>query len=102
MKYSILVITALALTFSSSCRQAEKPAAPAAPAKPNILLIVADDLGYGDLGCYGQKQIQTPVLDQLAREGMRRRSSTSLPARACVSPITTPARPSARRRAPRS
>jgi len=71
MKYSILVITALALTFSSSCRQAEKPAAPAAPAKPNILLIVADDLGYGDLGCYGQKQIQTPVLDQLAREGMR-------------------------------
>lgn len=38
---------------------------------PNILLIVADDLGYGDLGCYGQEQIQTPHLDRLARDGMR-------------------------------
>ena len=38
---------------------------------PNILLIVADDLGYGDLGSYGQKNIQTPVLDKLATEGMR-------------------------------
>ena len=38
---------------------------------PNILLIVADDLGYGDLGSYGQKNIRTPVLDKLAAEGMR-------------------------------
>jgi arylsulfatase A-like enzyme len=40
-------------------------------AAPNILLIVADDLGYGDLGSYGQKNIQTPVLDRLAAAGMR-------------------------------
>ena len=39
-------------------------------APPNIILIVADDLGYGDLGAYGQTQIQTPYLDQLAEEGM--------------------------------
>jgi arylsulfatase A-like enzyme len=39
--------------------------------KPNIIFILADDLGYGDLGCYGQKQIQTPNLDRLAAEGMR-------------------------------
>ncbi len=39
--------------------------------RPNIVFILADDLGYGDLGCYGQQQIQTPVLDRLAREGMR-------------------------------
>ncbi len=40
-------------------------------AKPNVILIVADDLGYGDLGCYGQKKIRTPSLDRLASEGMR-------------------------------
>ena len=38
---------------------------------PNILLIHADDLGYGDLSAYGQAQFQTPSLDRLAREGMR-------------------------------
>ncbi len=38
---------------------------------PNIVLIVADDLGMGDLGCYGQKQIRTPNIDRLAAEGLR-------------------------------
>lgn len=39
--------------------------------RPNIIYIVSDDLGYGDLGCYGQQVIQTPRLDQLAAEGLR-------------------------------
>ncbi|MCB1020236.1 MAG: arylsulfatase [Bryobacterales bacterium] len=43
----------------------------APPPPPNIVLILADDLGYGDLGSYGQTRIQTPVLDQMAREGLR-------------------------------
>ena len=38
---------------------------------PNIIFILADDLGYGDLGCYGQKKIRTPNIDRLAAEGMR-------------------------------
>jgi len=39
--------------------------------KPNIIFILADDLGYGDLGCYGQQKIHTPNIDKLADEGMR-------------------------------
>jgi|TARA_B110000495_G_C23012625_1_gene599138 arylsulfatase A-like enzyme len=39
--------------------------------RPNIVLIMADDLGYGDLGCYGQAKIQTPNIDALARGGIR-------------------------------
>jgi arylsulfatase A-like enzyme len=38
---------------------------------PNVVLIVVDDLGYGDLGCYGSKDIRTPAIDRLAKEGVR-------------------------------
>jgi arylsulfatase A-like enzyme len=45
--------------------------APAFAAQPNFVIIFADDLGYGDLGCYGSKTIRTPRLDRMAAEGMR-------------------------------
>lgn len=43
----------------------------AAADRPNIVFILADDLGYGDLGCYGQKKILTPQLDRMAEQGIR-------------------------------
>lgn len=42
-----------------------------AAATPNIVLIYADDLGYGDPGCYGSKRIPTPNIDRIASEGLR-------------------------------
>ena len=57
--------------------------------KPNIIFILADDLGYGDLGCYGQTRISTPNLDRIAREGMRftqayAGSTVCAPSRCCL------------------
>jgi arylsulfatase A-like enzyme len=48
-----------------------QPRAADSQARPNIVLIIADDLGYGDLGCYGSTKIKTPNLDRLAAEGVR-------------------------------
>src|SRR3954468_12718341 len=55
-------------------------------AAPNIVLIYTDDLGYGDVGCYGATRVKTPNIDQLAREGLRftdahATSSTCTPSR---------------------
>lgn len=47
------------------------PGESSTPERPNVVLILADDLGYGDLGCYGATRVSTPHLDRLAREGRR-------------------------------
>ena len=57
--------------------------------RPNIIYIMADDLGYGDLGCYGQKIIKTPNIDKIADEGMRftdhyAGSTVCAPSRCCL------------------
>jgi arylsulfatase A-like enzyme len=62
----ILLIAALAALAIPSAH-----AQPAKRAKPNILLIVADDLGYGDIGAHGGKAVPTPNIDKLARSGVR-------------------------------
>ena len=67
MKNAVLFFSLVLLFAGNGCRkqeQAEKPQ------KPNIVYILADDLGYGDLSCYGQTRFQTPNIDKMASEGM--------------------------------
>ena len=62
--YGCLCVSSLCILCDSGVRS------PAAE-KPNIVFILADDLGYGDLGCYGQELIRTPKIDRMAAQGMR-------------------------------
>lgn len=64
---TLLLTTLLAAPAASLCAADSA----AAPSKPNFIVILADDLGYGDLGCYGHPSISTPNLDRMAREGVR-------------------------------
>src|SRR5512140_1317824 len=61
-------------------------AAPAAVSRPNIIFILTDDMGIGDIGCYGGKFAPTPNIDRLAREGVRFTQYY------CPSPICSPSR----------
>lgn len=61
------MISKLAVLFTASL----VAFAASAAKKPNVLFLLADDLGYAELGSYGQEMIKTPVLDQLAKDGMR-------------------------------
>lgn len=67
-KWKLLVIAIVGLAFSA-CASESHQLEHSSP--PNIIYILADDLGYGDLGIYGQQKFSTPHLDQLARDGMR-------------------------------
>ena len=63
----VLTIASVLLPFSAAAAQ---PAVRASD-RPNVVLILMDDLGYGDIGSYGVKDAKTPNLDRLAREGIR-------------------------------
>jgi uncharacterized sulfatase len=65
--FALLVVTWLLTGILAAGQQA----AADTPLPPNIILIMADDLGYGDIGCYGQQRIRTPNIDRLASEGIR-------------------------------
>ena len=74
----VLLLLSVVLTVVSQSGLAQRP--------PNIVFIYADDLGYGDLGCFGAKAIKTPNLDRMAAEGLRLTSFYS------VAPVCTPSR----------
>jgi len=66
-----VLVGAIVVAIVVASGQLAPPAHLQAPIRPNIVLIQADDLGYGDLSAYGQAQFATPGLDRLAREGIR-------------------------------
>src|SRR5215218_3036746 len=65
--YFVFFVSVLIFSVLTAARYAKA----ASTEHPNIVLIMADDLGYGELGCYGQKIIKTPRIDELARDGLR-------------------------------
>jgi arylsulfatase A-like enzyme len=64
MRAPVFLLDALLLAPLAALHAADAP-------KPNLIVILADDLGYGDVGCYGATMIKTPNIDRLAREGMK-------------------------------
>lgn len=74
------------LVAQTSCSHKEKIAKRANQEQPNIVVILADDLGYGDLGCYGATKLKTPNIDRLAASGLRFNHGY------CTSATSTPSR----------
>lgn len=70
-KAALMAALAPAALSIHSCQQPDGPIAPSGGHKPNIIVIFADDLGYGDLGCFGATDIKTPHIDRMAEEGMK-------------------------------
>ena len=79
MKNFLIILSLLLFFFNCSAKKED-------PVKPNIIYIMADDLGYGEVGSYGQKDIKTPNIDRLAGEGMKFTQHYS------GSPVCAPAR----------
>ena len=79
---TIALLSPLACTAAMGARKAKA----SNQQKPNVIIILADDLGYGDLGCYGARNVETPNVDKLAKQGIRFTdahaiASTSTPSR---------------------
>ena len=68
-RLATLAISTLAVVFPEMLHKKELSAE--SISRPNIIVIMADDLGYGDLSCFGQSTLKTPNLDRMATEGMK-------------------------------
>jgi arylsulfatase A-like enzyme len=83
VKYALLLFMVMAFCLHGQDSYCQPPAS-----KPNIVFILADDLGWGELGCYGNTFNETPHLDELAFEGMRFTQAYA------AAPVCSPTRPS--------
>lgn len=84
-----MIITGLAAGFATVAGKADAGTSGTHAQMPNVVFILADDLGYGDTGCYGQERFGTPNIDSLAANGMRftrfySGTTVSAPSRACL------------------
>jgi arylsulfatase A-like enzyme len=68
---ALILATAAAAAAAFVAAEQRTPERVASPSRPNIVFVLADDMGYGELGSYGQRRIRTPRLDRLAAEGVR-------------------------------
>ena len=71
MNKQYLALSFIAPLAVQTALGAKKPKSHTDPNRPNVIIILADDLGYGDLGCYGAKNVETPNIDRLASQGIR-------------------------------
>ena len=69
MRYGKDILLTASTLFIQQAQAADEPKQQATPERPNIIFILADDMGYGDLACYGNQYIQTPNIDRLAATG---------------------------------
>ena len=71
MNRFIILIASLFLCFLASCKEQTVSNKKTTPAKPNVILVITDDQGYGDFACHGNPYIQTPNLDDFHKEAIR-------------------------------
>ena len=89
MNQKLLLGSALLVGMASTQQALARQKKAKEQTRPNVVFILADDLGYGDLSCYGQEKFETPNIDRLAQNGMRftqcySGTTVSAPSRSCL------------------